>query len=513
MQLSEEDAYKLKIESKENPYILAKMVLGYNDLTPNFHFKYLCRRMMQPRKKIIRLWLIPRGFFKTTILTITHSIFLQINTPSIRIAIASAVLANAKSMVQAVGFHYLTNQDFRLLFPTYCPKNPQSPETTWTGTLIDLPNRGGRPVMEGTFEAFGADSTLTSRHFDHLILDDLVTRENSTTREQMQKVKDFYKACFPLRDNPSVPIDVVGTRWDDGDLYGDLEDQSKEEDSEIEVVKVPCRIDSQPTFPERYPIKELLKIKREMGSYLFSCCYDLDPVPTEEQVFKDTYFKYFKYDIRTKTIIRDDGEKIPLGNCYMAADGATEEGRGDFSSIVVGFKDSKENIYIIDVFWKQRDPSDFLDDLKVHYMKWNCIKYGIQKAVVEKMLSSFMKKKQREEKFYMNCEPLGINTRMNKEFAIKQMQPWYEAGAVWHNDKFRGTEFEDELLRFPKAKHDDIIDAEQMLFEIIRPSSKAVQSQEYDRNSLEMWKRRLKRALNTNRFSDATEAYINEATY
>ena len=241
---------------KRNPYILAKDLLGFKDLTPNFHYRYVCKKIMAPREKLIRLWLIPRGFFKTTILTITDCVRLQLNNPGIRILIVSGVLANAVSMVKLIGHQYLSNKRFRTLFPRWCPVKPHAPETTWKGDEIHIPNRGGKPVMEGTFEAFGPESTLTSRHFDYIKFDDLVTRENSTTRGQINKVKDFYKAVFPLRDNPQTPIDVIGTTWDDYDLYMDMQ-----QDEEVEVIKVSAIIDGKSTFPERYPYEELMKIK------------------------------------------------------------------------------------------------------------------------------------------------------------------------------------------------------------------------------------------------------------
>ena len=243
MALSDDDKL-LREKYKSNSYLLAKDLLEFKDLTLDFHYRYICTKMDEPRKKAIRLWLIPRGFFKTTTVTITQAIKLQLNTPSIRIAIVSAVLPNAKAMVTAIGFPYLANKRFRTFFPEFCPAKPLAPETKWTESQIEIPNRGGRPVMESTFEAFGADSTLTSKHFDHLIIDDLVTRENSTTRDQLDKAKDFYRALFPLRDNPGTPIDVVGTRWDDYDLYGELE-----EDPDIEVIKIPAIVNGISTFP------------------------------------------------------------------------------------------------------------------------------------------------------------------------------------------------------------------------------------------------------------------------
>jgi predicted phage terminase large subunit-like protein len=498
---------------KDNIYFLAKDLLGYSDLTVAFHYKHICKKLNEPRKRNIRLWLVPRGFFKTTILTVSRAVHLQINNPSIRIAIISAVMANAKSMVVQIGNTYLTNERFRMMFSEFCPKKPLAPETKWTESEIHVPNRGGRPVMEGTFEAFGADSTLTSRHFDHLIVDDLVTRENSTTKDQMQKIKDFYKAIFPLRNDPLTPIDIIGTRWDDGDLYGELE-----QDPDIEVIKFPAYsvIDGKkiPLWPERYPIEELMKIKSgpKMGNYLFSCLYMQNPVAPEDAVFKQEYFQYFQYNPLTKRILRSDGIELSVGDCYMAVDGATEEDKNDYSVVIVGFQDHSNNIYIMDLSAKQIDPAAFLDEMKKFFVEWKCIKYAAQKALVEKMLKSFLKKKQLSEKFYMPVQELGRNTGLNKEYLIKQMQPWYEGRYVWHNIKLKDGTLEEQLTRFPRATHDDIIDAEQMLFEVLLPSSKTQESKSYERNSLEMWKRRMKRALGQNP-SESVYGIIDARTY
>lgn len=488
-------------------YLLAKDLLGFSDLTPTFHYKYICKKQMEPRKKRIRLYLLPRGHFKTTLCTITKAIHLQINRPDIRVAIISAVVGNASSMLNAVGNVYLTNQRFRLLYSDWCPRKPQSPETKWTSTEIHVPNRGGKPVMEGTFEAFGSDSTLTSRHFDYIIVDDLVTRENSTTRDQMDKIKTFYKSIFPLADAPSTPIDIVGTRWDDYDMYGELED-----DPDVELIKVSAEVDGVSAFPERYPKNELDSIKRKVGSYLYSCLYLQDPVPQEDAIFKERYFRYFRLTPDRKTIIREDGVSLNAGSTYLTLDGATEEGKNDDSAMLVATADYQNNIYFLDGLGKQLDPVKLIDLLFEWYFKWGCLKFAGQKSVIEKMLWSFIKQKMKEDKKYLSFEPLGLNTRLNKEFTIKQLQPWYEGGFIWHNETMRGGKLEYQLMRFPKARNDDMADVAQMMLEVVKPSARKVEIRDLDRNSLIMWKRRLKRALGKYP-SEAVDAYIDSRTY
>jgi len=128
MGLSEDDK-TLKEKYKNSTYLLGKDLLGFKDLTLGFHYRYICSKLDEPRRTRIRLWLLPRGHFKTTLCTITQSISLQLNTPSIRIAIVSGVLPNAKSMVTAIGIPYLSNKRFRTFFPEYCPIKPLAPET------------------------------------------------------------------------------------------------------------------------------------------------------------------------------------------------------------------------------------------------------------------------------------------------------------------------------------------------------------------------------------------------
>ena len=492
---------KILEDYRTNRYFLAKDLLGYKDLTVNFHYKYICTKLQEPRKKNIRLWLLPRGFFKTTILTITDSIALQLQNPSIRILIVSGVLANSVSMVTAIGNVYLTNRRFLLFFPDWCPVKPQAPETTWKGNEIHIPNRGGRPVMEGTFEAFGPDSTLTSRHYDYIKMDDLVTRENSTTKDQMDKIKTFYKAVFPLRDNPHTPVDIIGTIWDDYDLYGDLQ-----KDEDIEVIKVPAILDRIATFPERYPLHELetLRKDKKMSNYLFSCLYLLDPIPQEDAIFKEKWFKYFRLSSDKRTIYRKekDGSEtaVPVGLTFMTMDGAVTEGKNDYSAIMITTTDHEKNIYVLKTWSGQVDPITLMDKMFELYFEWNCIKLGAQTSIIEKMLSFFLKRRMIKEKKFMNMIPLRKNTAENKEYSIKSMAGWYESGCIFHIEGERSGNLEEQLLRFPKARHDDLADVLQMQQEIVVSSSKKAVMKDFDRNSLHSWKRRLKKVFDTGEY-------------
>src|SRR3972149_7755341 len=130
---------EMENKGKTNLFYLATRILGFDKMTP-WH-KNLAEKFCEKRKKNIRLWLLPRGHFKTSLFTVAGSVFYLLNDPSERILISSAVLANSKDMVSEIGDIFIRNELFRILYPEWCPENQKMPDTTWTKAQIELPNR------------------------------------------------------------------------------------------------------------------------------------------------------------------------------------------------------------------------------------------------------------------------------------------------------------------------------------------------------------------------------------
>ena len=55
----------------------------------------------------------------------------------------------------------------------------------------------------------------------------------------------------------------------------------------------------------------------------------------------------------------------------------------------------------------------------------------------------------------------------SKADRVLKLQPRYENGAVYHKAWMKDGELEEELVRFPKGRRDDVCDAASMLLEII----------------------------------------------
>lgn len=163
-------------------------LLGYRDLGA-FHaeqiekiseFKHL---ESQP---VRRLWFWSRGFFKTSILTEAHTVWLVVNNPNIRILIISFSLEVAKKPLAAIRNTFIGNEDFRYFFREFCPKPNKENKIEWgTSEAFTIPNRS-KNLKEPTVMCVGVGTNITGLHFDCLLPNTEILTSNG-----WKKVKDI----------------------------------------------------------------------------------------------------------------------------------------------------------------------------------------------------------------------------------------------------------------------------------------------------------------------------------
>ena len=77
-------------------------------------------------------------------------------------------------------------------------------------------------------------------------------------------------------------------------------------------------------------------------------------------------------------------------------------------------------------------------------------------------MKDFIKRKLKAEKIY-RTEIVEIRQKWDKESKIRSLIPWYRNWLVFHNRR-DCEKLEEQLIRFPKAKHDDRPDSLQMIY-------------------------------------------------
>ena len=466
---------KIALRCRTDLFFLAKEILGYDKMTEATH-QELCdyttsilpnppptnaiqekHPEFDPRKNLLLL-LMPRGTFKSSIVTVSFTLQMVLNEPNIRILIESETFSKSKAFLREIIEHLINNEKYREVFRAIHGMYPfvkKSSAKLWTDSELILPCRT-RPLKEPTISCAGIDVTKTGMHYDLIIADDLHSEMNVTNSDIIQKVIDHFKLAFSLLD-PGKPMIVIGTRWHMLDLYQHIID-FRYDDFNI-LIKSVYNPDGSLFFPEVLSEEELEKIRKVQGSSMFSRQYLNSPVSDENATFKREYFD------------RKPWSEIagrPM-NWYLSGDPSYADPRGmtsygDFATLVLVGMDYDRQLYVRHIVRRKMTYSEFINEI---FNVYTDRKYAdIQKnmrVIVEvigtKSLSYELHNEQVRRRTFLPLTEI-TSRPLSKEERIRGLAPFYENKLVHHiKECSQIEEMERELLEFPVGRHDDIIDA------------------------------------------------------
>lgn len=470
--------------------------------TGHFVSKRIRRKAFDTKLK--NMYLMFRGYFKTTTFNCAHAIQESLINPDIRTLIISGTLDNAKEILSMIKSHYIHNPIFRALFPEYCPVKSKTGKIEWgTTEEATLPNRTDFAVREPSFKIGSPTSKLTGTHFIRMKIDDLIDQNNCTNEDQIANCKNIFQLMLNLFDNPARPFfDVIGTRFHHDDLYGWLMETEASNDGTIEIhtfnpdtprklekykkkvadksegdqdiksnykfYEIPIvyrgDMDSKPIFPERLPMEAILHMHKEQGPYNFSCQNLLNPVPPDDQTFLLSWLKF--YDV--------EEFKKPL-RIVMSVDPANSlNKRSDSTSIIIHGFDEKQKWYVLDMFKDKLEVNDRVEKVISLNQYWRQIcgrnipilyeSYAFQNTDI-----AILNRRLREERIYIDVVEFKAK-KQAKEDRIRGLQPFFSRGDIYlpktcvHYSKYEKKKidmidaFKSEYMFFPKAKHDDLMD-------------------------------------------------------
>jgi predicted phage terminase large subunit-like protein len=198
-------------------------------------------------------------------------------------------------------------------------------------------------------------------------------------------------------------------------------------------------------FPEKLSHEFLESAKKSMGSYIFSNQYLNEIIPSDLQTFKKAWFKYY--------------ETLPIvKNTFIFIDPALSEAdTADSTGIVVCHTDADKRWFVEHAARYRISPTkliEFLFELNRRY-KPNCI--GIETVAFQKVLLYFLGEEMRRRNELLPVTGIKYPTDRSKQQRVLSLVPRFEWGHIYINQGL--TDLELELLQFPRASHDDLIDA------------------------------------------------------
>lgn len=388
----------------------------------------------------------PRGFAKSTWGDTTLLSYLIAKNPDLRVGLMSKSAPHADAFSRGIRWTLESNGHFRQIFGDLVS------DAKWTdGEWLRAGSRwhGSKDV---TLYAQGVGGQIVSKRFDVILCDDILDKENTATREQMEKVADwFWQTLYPCL-SPGGVIIVLGTRWAVGDLYEHLITPQVEEVSPgvfgkgwrslVRSALVPGRRGKLVPMWDYFTLEQLMDMKRDMGSSRFACAMlnDIRGM-LEGDVFRRDWFH------PVDRLPDASGLTFRMGVDLASS---TKE-RADFTAYVITAQDQLGNFYVCEAHRAK---------IAGGHARWVARAYdnfpGISVVVIENnQYQSTLITQLMEEYPHIPVRPKKAD--VDKGTRAEGVAAKYEAGKVFHLTSLP-EEFEIELVSFDKG-HDDWVDA------------------------------------------------------
>lgn len=364
--------------------------------------------------------------------------------------------------------------------------------------MVDHPDREKYGVRDASITACGINKVITGLHYNVVVFDDVVVKENSSNIEGRRKLVENYSLVASVATTDSKEW-VVGTRYSPNDLYNDMmlmKESFYSADGEIErevpVYDVFDRVledspDRDGTGTYLWPRCQSPSGKwygfdinqraRKYAKYLdkaqFYSQYYNDPTDSSNLNVDPSCFQYYN-----KEAINLKKGQWYIGhnklNVYAAVDFAYSiSSTADYTCIIVVGIDARSNIYILDILrFKTDRPSVIFDNIVRMNSKWFFRKIRAEVNGPQKGIVNQIKEKREETNQYFSIDEFSVNRHMGtKEDRFRaQLYPRYDDKKIWHYRDALTSVLEDEIISTRPA-HDDVKDGLLNAIEIAIPPS------------------------------------------
>lgn len=277
--------------------------------------------------------LAPRSHAKSTVFTVAYPLWEIASNQNVRIVIVSSTASQSESFLREVSTQLERNSTYKQYFGNMKPQNPEK----WTDKEI-IVNRTATDLKDPTISATSMGGTVLSKRADIIICDDILSKENTRTADQREKVRQwFFEVLLPVLE-PNGRLIVIGTAWNTEDLYHQLmEDTSF--DVRLRYQAIMNEETKQTMWSERWDYETLMTRKHSMGSLAFSQAYQNVVLSSEDAIFKTEWLKRAKERGKDRHFLQTlDYAQWDLGSMTIAAGvdlAISQKDGSDYTAIAV----------------------------------------------------------------------------------------------------------------------------------------------------------------------------------
>lgn len=313
---------------------------------------------------------------------------------------------------------------------------------------------------------------------DLIICDDLEGDEQVQNKDRREKFRRwFFGALIPCKSKTGV-IRVVGTVLHLDSLLNRLLPEDSAKTSVIESLRTYSVAPRAPWKSVRYRAHD-----EDFSHILWPSMWTREALEDVRQEFVDQGMpevysqEYLNYPIdeATSYFKRDDFNEIPKFELdaikykekaliyYAAVDFAISQSeRSDYTVIAIAGMDDRGLMYIVDIRKGRWDALEIVDEMFSVQKKYDPHLFITEKGAIEKAIGAILRSEMSRRGTYLNLYPM--TPTKDKQARARSFQARlrgggvkFDKGASWYPD------YEDELVRFPKSRHDDQVDASSWL--------------------------------------------------
>lgn len=400
----------------------------------------------------LQLW--PRGSFKSAVFNVALVCWEIARNPNIRICVCSETGKQAKKFVKQA-MKIIDSEWFRERFGVHKGKDWKEGAGEFTSALRTI-----KHAKESTLLAAGCGEVWTGSHWDLVLMDDVVSQENTKTVEGIQTTWHWFGEMMAQLD-PGCRILMIGTLHHYADLYCTILKTKSMRDlfeTSIHAWKNP---DNTLFFPGRLTEAFIAQQRALLPPRQFACYYENKPTTDDEKIFKSEYFRV----IEDRDIPAHVWTYIFTDFAFIAEE--KKKGKADRTCFWVVSLDCNRVAYVRDFYvgrWKPSDSVRIACDLWNRYQRLAVRGIVVEDTTHKELLQSLFEEIRRETFIRPKLIAVPGRNQEIKEMRIEASEPRFRAGNVYFARSLREQHRKwapmfNEMTEWPYSQHDDIPDA------------------------------------------------------
>lgn len=383
----------------------------------------------------------PRGHSKSSIITVVDNLFDICNGYKKYIMIFSDTPGQAKEHLGNIVEELETNELLIKIYGTLYEsrKTQRGVKDKWSESEIITKN--GIKVVARGWRLKTRGARFKEQRPDKIVIDDCESDEQVSSDLMREKLKKTFEKKILNLGSFDTTYRMVGTILHFDSLL--QQELDKPRDGWVSKTYKAITSDGTALWSEWWSLEKLEEKKKEIGTLAFEQEYMNNPIDPSIQILKPVAF-YESID-------------LTMCDCYGYIDLAiSEKETADYTAIVtIARHKGTGKLYVIRPVRMRGSVLEQLELVFNQHAIYNYKVFGVESVAYQKAFAQILRDESNKRGIYIPAVEVEVDK--DKIRRATEITPLIENGTIIFNNNHQ--DFMSEIQHFPKAPHDDFVDA------------------------------------------------------